>query len=203
MSSLTRLKQTLQEEAAAEIKAIRASADERVAAIQDAARKRADEIKAEILADVAREIEELNRRAEAEATLVQRRIMMKAKTELVDEVMRQAAAMLVELPEERYREYLVRLLLAAVPHEGEAQVVLNERDRSRFGDDLLKMVQEALADKEISVQLSMAPQAGTMTGGFKLVGADFEVDASIERILAGTGELLEPEIAAILFGNER
>jgi len=33
--------------------------------------------------------------------------------------------------------------------------------------------------------------------------ADFEVDASIERILAGTGELLEPEIAAILFGNER
>ena len=101
MSSLTRLKQTLQEEAAAEIKAIQTSTEERVAAIKDAARREADEIKAEILADVAREIADLNRRAEAEAALVQRRIMMKAKNELVDEVMRQAAVMLEELPEDR------------------------------------------------------------------------------------------------------
>ena len=203
MSSLTRLKQTLQEEAAAEIKAIQTSTEERVAAIKDAARREADEIKAEILADVAREIADLNRRAEAEAALVQRRIMMKAKNELVDEVMRQAAVMLEELPEDRYREYLSRLLFTAVPHEGESQVVFNERDRSRFGSGLLQEVQKALAAKGINVQLRMASETGTMAGGVKLIGADFEVDATIERMLARTGELLEPEIAAILFENER
>jgi vacuolar-type H+-ATPase subunit E/Vma4 len=203
MFSLKRLRETLQEEATAEIAVIRTDTEGKVAAIEAAARNKAEEVKAEILAGVDQEIEELHRRTEAEARLMRRRISVSAKAELADEAMRRAGVMLEELPEERYRDFLVKLLQEAVPHQGEAHVVLNERDRSRFGDDLLRKVETALTAKGYHIRLRMAPDAGFMSGGFRLIGADFEVDASLECLLANAGELLEPEIARVLFENDR
>lgn len=203
MSSLTRLKETLQEEAAAEIASIQADTKDKVAAIEDTARDKARKAETEIFASIDREIEELDRRTEAEATLMRRRIIMIAKAELADEAMRKAGDMLEKLPEGRYRAFMAKLLQEAVPAEGEVEVVLNARDRSRFGEDLLPELEAALRAQGYRSRLHMASDVGAMSGGFRLRGPDFEVDASLERLLADVSEQLEPEIAQVLFEEHR
>lgn len=201
MSSLERLKETLREEAAVEIAAIQAENEKKLAAIQAAAQAKAEAAAAEILASVDEDIEEGNRKAEAEAALVRRRIVLAAKAALIDEVMKKASTMLTELPEERYRSFLVKQLEEAVPRQGEVQVVLNEKDRSSFGEALLREVEAAVKAKGYECRLHLATEVGAMSGGFRLIGPDYVIDSSFERVLATVGELYEPDMARILFAD--
>lgn len=203
MSSLEKLKQALEEEAAAEIETIRVDTEQKVATIKARAEAEAEEVEADILASARKETDEVARRAEAEANLTRRRIMLRAKGELVNEVMRKASDMLVRLPEDRYRAFLVRLLMEAAPTAGSCEVVFNERDRTSIGKSVLAEVGESLRKKGYRVSLTIASQPGTMSGGFRLVGSDSEVDSTFERLLHMASESYEPEIARILFEESR
>lgn len=203
MSSLDKLKQALEEEAAADIRTIEASAEQKVAGIKAAAEAKAEKIKADILSEVQREIDEVKRKAQAEATLLRRRVMLTAKAALVDDVGAQASVMLRNLPADQYRAILAELLVAAAPTDGSIQVVLNEQDRAQFGEDFLAEVENRLRAEGRAVRLELAPQVGAMTGGLRVVGSDFEVDSTFERLLRTVGEACEPEIARVLFSANR
>lgn len=199
MSSLQKLKQALEEEASGDIASIMAEADKRIAAIKAGAQAEAQRVRAEILASAERDRAELKRKAEAEANLIRRRVMLTSKASLVDGVMHKARGLLADLPSDRYRSMLVTLMVAAAPAEESVQVVFNESDRTRFGKGLLAEAESRLRSQGRHVSLQMSAEPGTMSGGFRLIGTRSEVDSTFERLLHMAGELLEPEIARILF----
>lgn len=203
MSSLEKLKQALEEEAAGDIAAILAEADKRISAIEAGAQAEAQRARVEILANAEKDRAELKRKAEAEANLIRRRVMLTSKASLVDAVMHTARDLLADLPSDRYRSMLVALIVTAAQAEESVQVVLNENDRARFGKGLLAEAESRLREQGRHTSLQMSAEPGTMSGGFRLVGSQSEVDSTFERLLHMAGESLEPEIARILFTDAR
>ncbi|MDI6871221.1 MAG: V-type ATP synthase subunit E family protein [Bacillota bacterium] len=199
MSNLDRLRETLAGEAAGQAAEIRAEAERRAAEIRAEAGVQAERLRAEAVRAAQREIELRQRQSAAEERLLRRQALLEAKAELVGRAMTIALEKLADLPEEQYRALLSRLIEENAP-DGQVTVVLNRRDQARLGEGFVKQVAGNLAARGRRVELVLSPAAEELAGGVKLVGRDFEVDCSLERLLELAAEAVEPEVAKVLFG---
>ncbi|MGE5553904.1 MAG: V-type ATP synthase subunit E [Betaproteobacteria bacterium] len=199
MSNLERLRETLAREAAEEAAEIRAEAERRAEEIRAEAEAKAERLMAEARAAAQQEIERRQRQLEAEVKLLRRQTLLATKAELVRQVMAEALRKLTDLPEAEYRELILHLIAGSTPR-GRVTVVLNRRDRERFGEGFVKKNSRELAAGGIQAELVLSPEPAEFAGGVKLVGPDFEVDCSFERLLELVADEVEPEVAKVLFG---
>ncbi len=217
---------------------ILADAREKAEAILDEARKQAAEIAESYAEDarrIRREAEEAAARDAARqeermagaAALEGRKLLLRAKQELLEETFDLAVHRLHEQPREAYTAFLTDLLTQAAS-TGREEVILCPVDRAQVGKEVVTAANERLAkavapqlpqelkqgrlgaalDKAVTAvgaiaqgtaMLTLSQETRDIQGGFILSDGPVEVNCALETLVRQQRDRLSGEVARILF----
>ena len=228
MNGIEKITARIQQDAGAELKAIRAQAEEQAAQIRsqyEAQAKAEAEKAAESCRQAAQQqLERLEGAAEMEA----KTRLLTAKQACIDRAFERAREHLLSMPEAEYVELLAKLAVRSST-TGREEVVLNERDRaavgqkvvaranqllaqavapdlpeelkaSKAGGILTKVVTGANALLQGTAMLTLAADTAEIQGGLILRDGQVEVNCAFETQLRLLRESLAGQVAKILFG---
>lgn len=132
-------------------------------------------------------------RLESVAQLEARKLTLTVKQEMVEEAFRRALEKLTALPDKEYIDLLAKLA-AAASRTGREQVILSQKDRTRFGKQIVSQANDILA-KEVAPKLP-GDFTETRTGAFLN-----KVATVASAVIAGTGMLTMAEDSRSIAGG--
>ena len=158
-------------------------------------------------------------RARAAAAMERRDILLAAKSAALDEVFLKAKKEITDTDFGKYRELLVALLSCALLDLASTErasrelgdeladltrleVLMNEKDRERFGAAVLsgaRRVTERKVGSELISLLTLSDETADIEGGLILRAGDVEINCSLAVLLAEVRRDIEAKVAAILF----
>ena len=185
---------------------IEADAEREIEAIQAQARAQAEEIAAGYEAQAGRESEEIlargrrnaDERVERLASVAQleaRKLELAAKQEMLEKAFDRALEQLQNLPENEYVALLADVAVKA-SSTGREQVILSQKDRTRYGKQVVTRANELLAGRGA---LTLAEESRPMKGGVILSDGDVEVNCTFETLVRLQRSQLERDVAKVLF----
>ena len=228
MNGIEKITARIQQDASADLDAIRAQAEEQAAQIRsqyEAQAKAEAEKAAESCRQAAQQqLERLEGAAEMEA----KTRLLTAKQACIDRAFERAREHLLSMPEAEYVELLAKLAVRSAS-TGREEIVLNSRDReavgakvaaranqilaqaaapdlpaelkeSRAGGILAKVVTGASALLQGTAMLTVAADTADIAGGLILRDGQVEVNCAFETQLRLLRESLAGQVAKILFG---
>ena len=228
MNGIEKITARIQQDASADLDAIRAQAEEQAAQIRsqyEAQAKAEAEKAAESCRQAAQQqLERLEGAAEMEA----KTRLLTAKQACIDRAFERAREHLLSMPEAEYVELLAKLAVRSSA-TGREEVVLNERDRaavgqkvvaranqllaqavapdlpeelkaSKAGGILTKVVTGANALLQGTAMLTLAADTAEIQGGLILRDGQVEVNCAFETQLRLLRESLAGQVAKSLFG---
>ena len=187
---------------------IGADVQKEIDALMADAKAKAEETAQRYEAQAKREAEALLERGEKRAAehedrlvstarLEAKKQVLAAKQALVEQAFDQALEQLLALPEQEYIDLLARLAVSAVT-TGQEQVALSQKDRARYGKQIVTRANDKLGEKG---RLTLAGESRPIRGGLILVGDRVEVNCSFETLIRLQKESMTAQVAQILFGN--
>ncbi|MGM9683478.1 MAG: V-type ATP synthase subunit E [Eubacteriales bacterium] len=222
MTGLSKITDKIIAEANAEVSQKLAETDAECKKIIDNYKSRALAIKNELDAAAQKEAAAILARTKSGAETVHRNVLLDAKGRLVDKAFEEAERELHSLPDDKYLELLVSMLLCVLTQQtedekrsvlvyGEAslspdvkyEVMLNASDRSKFGESLIAGVRRRMVGKEIisiCERVVLSPLAADIDGGLILKCGDTEINSSLSTIFGQIRGELEGKVSRILFG---
>lgn len=194
---------------------IDADVQKEIGAALDQARAQAKEIEARYESQAQTQGEALRRKGEQDAALRRERLvdvarlearktLLAAKQDLVGQAFDLALKKLLELPDQEYIALLAKLAVAA-SRTGREQVILSQKDRSRYGKQAVTMANDMLAKKagpraaESAGMLTLAGESRPMAGGLILRDGRVETNCSFEVLIHLQRDALSAEVARVLF----
>lgn len=178
-------------ESRTKIQSIQSQCKETVRAFQKASRKRAEKL-----------AEDQRRRLLSMAELDIRKEVLALKQEMIGTAFEKAISHLLEEDKERYSALLKKLILDA-DLEGDEELILNQKDRERIGDVLIRELNEAFSKTGKKRELRLSRESRPIRGGVILRRGRKEVNCSVESIIYSKRDELEAKMARILFPDEK
>lgn len=120
--------------------------------------------------------------------------LQRERRTLVEQSFALAVDKLLALPEQEYRELLIKLALRAA-EEAWGELQFNYRDRQLYAETVVKAANEKLGGERLSVSES----CGSFKGGLKLCKGSTELDYTLETLSANLIPELSERIETILF----
>ena len=187
--------------------AIIADAEKEAERIREAGRKKCDERFRQAEQALQRNFEQRVAEAEQHRQDAKNRViialrsslsmkLLDAKNAVIDQTFDAAVKKVVDLPDNGYKDLLLKWLSAA--EQEPAVLILNARDRQAIGRELVESVNQGRSE---DTAVTLAEEAGEMSGGFVLRAAKYEIDNSLDSIVAKLKEEMAPDIAAEIFGG--
>ena len=159
-------------------------------------------------------------RAYSTADMKKREIILGTKVGLIGKVFQEAEAKLTALDDRDYCIFAAHLLCDAVSERVETveklkseygdeedysldfEAVFNAHDKESRGSEIVKTAKTFL--KKISpelgkTQIRISEESANISGGLILRYGDIETNCSVEAVIAGARETLEPKVARVLF----
>ena len=194
---------------------IDADVQKEIDAALDQARAQAQEIEDRYASQAQTQAEAIRRKGEQDAALRQERLVdvaklearktiLAAKQELVGQAFDLALKKLLELPDQEYISLLAKLAVSA-SRTGREQVILSQKDRSRYGKQAVTMANDMLAKKagpraaQTDGMLTLAEESRPMAGGLILRDDKVETNCSFEVLIHLQRDALSAEVARALF----
>ena len=194
---------------------IDADVQKEIDAALDQARAQAQEIEDRYASQAQTQAEVIRRKGEQDAALRQERLVdvaklearktiLAAKQELVGQAFDLALKKLLELPDQEYISLLAKLAVSA-SRTGREQVILSQKDRSRYGKQAVTMANDMLAKKagpraaQTDGMLTLAEESRPMAGGLILRDGKVETNCSFEVLIHLQRDALSAEVARALF----
>ena len=194
---------------------IDADVQKEIGAALDQARAQAKEIEARYESQAQTQGEALRRKGEQDAALRRERLvdvarlearktLLAAKQDMVGQAFDLALKKLLELPDQEYIALLAKLAVAA-SRTGREQVILSQKDRSRYGKQAVTMANDMLAKKagpraaQTDGMLTLAEESRPMAGGLILRDGKVETNCSFEVLIHLQRDALSAEVARALF----
>ena len=134
-------------------------------------------------------------RLESAAHMEAKKQFLAAKQACLDEAFQKAQKKLLALPDDKYAELLAKMAVKAST-TGKEEVLLNQKDRERVGEQVVAKANELLRRKG---KLTLAEDTRPMEGGLTLRSGSVEINCAFETELRVLRENMASEIAAILF----
>jgi len=175
---------------------IKQQAQEEARRILEEARNKADRMREQMLAIAQRHAQQEEDRILTLAKLELRKRVLQEKQTRINEAFERARTRLLNMNKEDYKEFIKRLLTAAV-ETGDEEVIAPPQYREILTPQFLKEVNRALGKGSGSLRLS--PETRNISGGIILRQGRREVNCSLEALFKIAREEMEPEIARILF----
>ena len=219
MTGLEKMTGKIIADAEADAQKILEQAEAECAAIR---KRHIEEAKAEqekLRIEAERECEGLITRARSSAAMAKRDVMLEARGRLMDEVYAAAEKDTRHKPEDQYLEMLVQMLKGALNRQVENEkesmrlygencspevygVMLNRRDRDRYGAGLLGELQRKVVGKMDPATVSkvrLLSDTANITGGLILRCGNVETNCSLEMVFAQVRRQTEARVSNILF----
>ena len=194
MQGIDKITGRIAEDAAREADAIladaRRQADE-IAARYDQQAQRESE---SILARGRRNADERVERLASVAQLDARKLELAAKQEMLSKAYDLALEKLLNLPDKEYVDLLADLAVKA-SSTGREAVIFSQKDRTRYGKQVVTQANEKLGDGH----LTMSEQTRPIKGGLILSDGDVEVNCTFETLVRLQRGEMDREVAKVLF----
>ena len=188
---------------------IRADGDAQAKKIIDEASKQAEELRAESFKAALAEYEKLMQAGNAECEDIlsgRRRIagmgakksVLSVKQEMVASAFDAARSEIVNMPRDKYTQFLARMAADAAS-TGEEEILLNESDRKELGKAVCKAANELLSAKGVPGRLTLSEDTADICGGVIIRCGGIETNCSIDALIRQCRSGLSTEVAAVLF----
>ncbi len=164
------------------------------------ARDEAEKIKEEMIQNAQAEAERLKERIISIAELESRKDKLKAKQDMVAEVLNKAVERLVSLPAEKYKKILVDMIVPLIK-EGTEKIVLAVADRERL-TGINHAVNAELSSRGRNASVSISEEIRYFKGGFVLKRGRIEINSTFETVMRMKRSEFEKEITEILFEQQ-
>ena len=188
---------------------IRADGDAEAKKIIDAASKQAEEKRAESFKAALSEYEKLMQAGNAECEDIlsgSRRIggrggkksVLSVKQEMISAAFDAAREEIVNMPRDKYTQFLARMAAEAAV-SGMEEIVLNARDKAEVGKAVCKAANELLSAKGTPGKLTVSEETADISGGVIVRFGGIETNCSIDALIRQRRSGLSTEVAAALF----
>ena len=221
MTGLSKITDKILEDAKAEAAEKLKVADAECERIKVEYQKKIDEISDRTSVYAKNEATEILLRAKSGEETTRKNILLKVQGEMIDRAFKNAKDELCNLADGEKMQLLTDLLIWVISAELEAEksresiygadeeegerlyeVMLNEKDRAKLGDELIKNFKRKIVGKDfgdIPSRVSLAKDCANIGGGLVVRVGSVEVNCSIETIVERLRPVLEAKVAKILF----
>jgi V/A-type H+-transporting ATPase subunit E len=188
---------------------IRADGDAEAKKILDAAAKQAEEIRAASFKEALSEYERLMQAGNAEcedilsgsrriAEMEAKKSVLSVKQEMISAAFDAAREEIVNMPRDKYTQFLARMAAEAAA-SGMEEIVLNARDKAEVGKAVCKAANELLSAKGTPGKLTVSEDTADISGGVIVRFGGIETNCSIDALIRQRRSGLSTEVAAALF----
>lgn len=188
---------------------IRADGDAEAKKIIDAASKQAEEKRAESFKAALSEYEKLMQAGNAEcedilsgsrriAEMEAKKSVLSVKQEMISAAFDAAREEIVNMPRDKYTQFLARMAAEAAA-SGMEEIVLNARDKAEVGKSVCKAANELLSAKGTPGKLTVSEDTADISGGVIVRFGGIETNCSIDALIHQRRSGLSTEVAAALF----
>lgn len=188
---------------------IRADGDAEAKKIIDAASKQAEEKRAESFKAALSEYEKLMQAGNAEcedilsgsrriAEMEAKKSVLSVKQEMISAAFDAAREEIVNMPRDKYTQFLARMAAEAAA-SGMEEIVLNARDKAEVGKSVCKAANEILSAKGTPGKLTVSEDTADISGGVIVRFGGIETNCSIDALIRQRRSGLSTEVAAALF----
>lgn len=188
---------------------IRADGDAEAKKIIDAASKQAEEKRAESFKAALSEYEKLMQAGNAEcedilsgsrriAEMEAKKSVLSVKQEMISAAFDAAREEIVNMPRDKYTQFLARMAAEAAAG-GMEEIVLNARDKAEIGKSVCKAANELLSAKGTPGKLTVSEDTADISGGVIVRFGGIETNCSIDALIRQRRSGLSTEVAAALF----
>lgn len=188
---------------------IRADGDAEAKKILDAAAKQAEEIRAASFKEALSEYEKLMEAGNAEcedilsgsrriAEMEAKKSVLSVKQEMISAAFDAAREEIVNMPRDKYTQFLARMAAEAAA-SGMEEIVLNARDKAEVGKSVCKAANELLSAKGTPGKLTVSEDTADISGGVIVRFGGIETNCSIDALIRQRRSGLSTEVAAALF----
>ncbi len=188
---------------------IRADGDAEAKKIIDAASKQAEEKRAESFKAALSEYEKLMQAGNAEcedilsgsrriAEMEAKKSVLSVKQEMISAAFDAAREEIVNMPRDKYTQFLARMAAEAAV-SGMEEIVLNARDKAEVGKAVCKAANELLSAKGTPGKLTVSEDTADISGGVIVRFGGIETNCSIDALIRQRRSGLSTEVAAALF----
>ena len=188
---------------------IRADGDAEAKKIIDAASKQAEEKRAESFKAALSEYEKLMHAGNAEcedilsgsrriAEMEAKKSVLSVKQEMISAAFDAAREEIVNMPRDKYTQFLARMAAEAAAG-GMEEIVLNARDKAEVGKAVCKAANELLSAKGTPGKLTVSEDTADISGGVIVRFGGIETNCSIDALIRQRRSGLSTEVAAALF----
>lgn len=198
MEGITKIKERILSEAQEQKQKIIEEAKAEAQNIKKQYEHKAKEILDGILDKAAKSAEEKKRRILSMAQLENRKVLLQAKQQIIDEVFEKAKIALKKMPDEEYQKLIANMLINSAL-VGNEEVIISEHDKNRITPDFIEKINSTLQGMGKQAGLKLSETYGQMIGGFILKSQDLEINSTFDSLINMGREELETEIAKILF----
>lgn len=188
---------------------IRADGDAEAKKIIDAASKQAEEKRAESFKAALSEYEKLMQAGNAEcedilsgsrriAEMEAKKSVLSVKQEMISAAFDAAREEIVNMPRDKYTQFLARMAAEAAV-SGMEEIVLNARDKAEVGKAVCKAANELLSAKGTPGKLTVSEDTADISGGVIVRFGGIETNCSIDALIRQRRSGLSTEVAAAMF----
>lgn len=188
---------------------IRADGDAEAKKIIDAASKQAEEKRAESFKAALSEYEKLMQAGNAEcedilsgsrriAEMEAKKSVLSVKQEMISAAFDAAREEIVNMPRDKYTQFLARMAAEAAA-SGMEEIVLNARDKAEVGKSVCKAANELLSARGTPGKLTVSEDTADISGGVIVRFGGIETNCSIDALIRQRRSGLSTEVAAALF----
>lgn len=188
---------------------IRADGDAEAKKIIDAASKQDEEKRAESFKAALSEYEKLMQAGNAEcedilsgsrriAEMEAKKSVLSVKQEMISAAFDAAREEIVNMPRDKYTQFLARMAAEAAV-SGMEEIVLNARDKAEVGKAVCKAANELLSAKGTPGKLTVSEETADISGGVIVRFGGIETNCSIDALIRQRRSGLSTEVAAALF----
>jgi V/A-type H+-transporting ATPase subunit E len=197
MTGLENILKAIEDEAQSGADAIISDAKKQADDILSAAKQEAELKCAQIAQKTSDEIKSIISRAESAAALQEKKAILEAKQQIINETISKARASLSVLPDTEYTEIILKLI-KKYAHNSQGRILFSASDRKRFPADFIGRINTALSGKT-GAALTLSDNAADINGGFLLVYGDIEENCSFDALFEASKEDLQDKVNSFLF----
>lgn len=221
MNNLDKILSRINADADREIEAVRTDAKAKLDAITEEAEDRISDMKKRAESAAMKEYQSIISRAETSGAMAEREIILRAKSELIEKVYRDAENFIVSLPSDKYAAVMSTLLAGAViermntvhdmtslyndeefvgEHKIPFELVLSEEDKKAHPRDIISGAEQIIAERDMTVpKIKLAKDSADIRGGFIVRYGSAETNCSVSAMVAAVKEKTYTRVASVLF----
>jgi len=197
MTGLDKILKVIEDEAQAKADEIINEAKKTADDILAAAKQEGEQQAALITQRLSNEINSIISRAESAANLLERKAILEAKQQIINEIISKARASLSKLSDDEYMEIVLKLV-KRYAHNTRGEIVFSAVDKKRLPADFADRIKAALSDKA-GAELVLSEKNADINGGFLLVYGDIEENCSFDALFEAVKDDLQDKVNSFLF----